>query len=63
VTAYEDAVKKSWVFEELQVVRNVQPSFKWGLFGGMTYSGLSLLFTRGKEPWTLSWSKKDHEYT
>ncbi len=28
ITDYEDAVKASWVWDELQIVRNVQPSFK-----------------------------------
>ena len=28
----------------------------------MAYAGMSLL-ARGREPWTLNWTKKDHEYT
>jgi len=63
VKEYESTVKRSWVYSELQTVRNVQPSFRWGLWAGMIYSGFSLLVTRGKEPWTLSWSKRDYEYT
>lgn len=44
--AYEDAVKGSWVWDELKIVRNVQPSFKYGLLGGLAYSGASLHITR-----------------
>eukprot|EP00392_Amoebophrya_sp_AT5.2_P005949 g5959.t1 len=63
VVAYEDAVKNSWVWDELNVVRNCQPSFKHGLYGGLIYSAFSLHLTRGREPWTFTWGKKDHEYT
>merc|ERR1712066_60453 len=62
VVSYQNAVENSWVLEELKIVRNVQPSFKYGLFGGLIYTFLSLL-ARGKEPWTFKWTKKDHEYT
>ncbi|CAD7971782.1 unnamed protein product [Amoebophrya sp. A120] len=63
VAAYETAVKESWVWDELNVGRNCQPSFKHGLLGGLAYSAFSLHVTRGREPWTFTWSKKDHEYT
>jgi len=29
----------------------------------MAVGGASVMATRGKEPWTFRWSKKDHEYT
>ena len=33
-------VKNSWIGEELYALRNVKPAFnKWGLFGGMAYTG------------------------
>jgi electron-transferring-flavoprotein dehydrogenase len=63
ITAYEQMVKESWVWEELSQVRNCKPAFKTGLFGGLAYSGTSLLLARGKEPWTFTWNKKDSEYT
>eukprot|EP00928_Gymnodinium_smaydae_P079660 TRINITY_DN63529_c0_g1_i1.p1 TRINITY_DN63529_c0_g1~~TRINITY_DN63529_c0_g1_i1.p1 ORF type:complete len:622 (-),score=154.29 TRINITY_DN63529_c0_g1_i1:102-1967(-) len=63
VVEYEASVKSSWVWEELVTARNAKPSFKAGLFPGLAYSGASLLFCRGKEPWTFRWSKKDCEYT
>lgn len=52
---YEEKVKSSWIWSDLKEVRNVRPSFhtKFGLFGGMAYSGFTLAI-KGKEPWTLS---------
>jgi len=31
LSIYEEKFKKSWVYEELYVARNVKPSFRWGL--------------------------------
>jgi len=63
VAEYQQKVESSWVWEELQVARNVKPSFKSGLFGGLAYTFTSLRICNGKEPWTLSWNKRDTEYT
>ena len=30
--SYEAAIKKSWSWEELRRVRNIRPSFKWGMW-------------------------------
>jgi len=63
LTQYESAVRSSWVWEELSMVRNFKPSFHAGLFPGMAIGSASIMATRGKEPWTFRWSKKDSEYT
>lgn len=63
VTLYEDRVRSSWVWEELQVVRNFKPAWHWGLWPGMAYGGTSLMVTRGLEPWTFRWQKRDSECT
>jgi len=63
LTQYECAVKGSWVWEELSAARNFKPAFSAGLLPGMAYGGASIMLTRGKEPWTFRWSKKDSEYT
>lgn len=59
---YEEALKKSQVWQELYKVRNVKPSFdtKLGLFGMLAYGAVSQLLFRGKEPWTLSHKEPDH---
>jgi len=60
---YESAVKSSWVWEELEKVRNFQPAWKAGMWAGLGYGGASLAVTRGKEPWTFRWTKRDCDYT
>jgi len=63
VEKYENDVRNSWVWEELEAVRNVKPpAGHIGMLPGLAVGGLSML-ARGKEPWTFRWSKKDHEYT
>lgn len=54
LTAYEEAYEKSWIHDELYQVRNCHEAFsKWGVGGGMVYTGLATHVTKGKEPWTL----------
>ena len=55
--SYEVALKKSWVWDELYRVRNIRPSFKWGIWGGLIYSAIDTFVFRGRAPWTL----KHHE--
>jgi len=53
VVAYPERLRHSWVWEELYQVRNIRPSFRWGLWGGLAYSALDTYILRGKAPWTL----------
>ncbi|KAL7506110.1 hypothetical protein ACHAXN_008457 [Cyclotella atomus] len=54
VTEYADRMEKSWVFDELKEVRNCHEAFsKWGVGGGLVYTGLAAHITKGREPWTL----------
>ena len=63
-TAYDTAVRESWVGAELNRVRNVKPAIKLGgLLGGMAYAGAILPVFRGREPWTLKWTGRDCERT
>nr|CAG4638291.1 EOG090X0279 [Cyclestheria hislopi] len=59
---YEDRIRKSWVWAELNSVRNVRPSFHspLGLYGGLMYTGLFYIIGRGKEPWTFSHAGADY---
>lgn len=62
LSAYPDAYKKSWVYEELYESRNFRPAFtKFGLWGSMLYSGIDLKVFGGKLPWTFSHKHYDHE--
>ena len=47
------ALQESWVWEELRRVRNIRPSFRWGLWAGLAYSALDTYVFRGCAPWTL----------
>ncbi len=51
--AYPRALESSWIKDELYPVRNIRPSFRWGLWGGLAYSGLDAYVLRGRAPWTL----------
>jgi electron-transferring-flavoprotein dehydrogenase len=51
------------VFEELRRVRNVRPSFRFGLWGGIAYSALDTVLLRGRAPWTLHHRHADHAAT
>jgi electron-transferring-flavoprotein dehydrogenase len=53
VSAYPERLRQSWLWEELHRVRNIRPSFRWGLIGGIAYSALDTYVLRGKAPWTL----------
>jgi electron-transferring-flavoprotein dehydrogenase len=59
---YEKKMKESWVWEELNQIRNVRPSFHnpLGIFGTMIYTGLFSWLLKGKEPWTLSHHGADY---
>jgi electron-transferring-flavoprotein dehydrogenase len=47
------ALEESWVWEELRRVRNIRPSFRWGLWAGLAYSALDTYVLRGAAPWTF----------
>ena len=51
--SYEAAIKKSWIWDELRRVRNIRPSFKWGMWGGLVYSAIDTYLLRGRAPWTM----------
>ncbi|MDO5068594.1 MAG: electron transfer flavoprotein-ubiquinone oxidoreductase [Neisseria zoodegmatis] len=60
VVAYEDLFKQSWAYRELYAARNIRPSFKWGLFPAMAYTGLEQYVFKGRTPWTIKHHGTDH---
>ena len=52
-SAYEAAIKASWIWDELYRVRNIRPSFKWGMWAGLLYSAVDTYIFRGRAPWTF----------
>jgi electron-transferring-flavoprotein dehydrogenase len=62
ITSYAEKLQSSWLWEELEKVRNIRPSFaKFGMWGGLLYSGLDTYLLRGKAPWTLHHPHADNE--
>jgi electron-transferring-flavoprotein dehydrogenase len=47
------ALEQSWVWDELYRVRNIRPSFRLGLWGGLAYSAFDTFVLRGRAPWTF----------
>jgi len=47
------ALEESWVWDELHRVRNIRPSFRWGLYAGLAYSAFDTYILRGAAPWTF----------
>jgi electron-transferring-flavoprotein dehydrogenase len=53
VKNYPEQLKRTWLWDELYRVRNIKPSFRWGLFGALAYSAIDTYVFQGKAPWTL----------
>ncbi|GAB4818732.1 hypothetical protein N2152v2_005778 [Parachlorella kessleri] len=63
LSAYERAIRESWVVEELHRARNLRPAFAaGGLWGGIAYSALDTYLLRGRAPWTFKTRSGDHEH-
>lgn len=61
LASYEDAVRDSWVHEELRRARNFGPAqHKFGLLGGSAFTWLDQNVFRGRLPFTLHNREPDH---
>ena len=58
--SYPEALARSWIHDELHKVRNIRPSFHYGLWAGIAYSGVDTYLLRGRAPWTFH-HRPDHE--
>jgi electron-transferring-flavoprotein dehydrogenase len=47
------AIEQTWIWDELYRVRNIRPSFRLGLWGGLAYSAFDTFVLRGRAPWTF----------
>jgi len=61
LSAYPEALQKSWLWDELYLARNIRPAFRWGLLPALAYSALDTYILRGKAPWTLHHKHADNE--
>lgn len=59
LVSYPEKIKNSWLYKELYQVRNIRPSFKYGLWPAMLYSAVDQYILRGKAPWTFK-HQSDH---
>lgn len=58
--AYPAALKSSWVWSELRLVRNIRPAFRLGLWAGLAYAAFDTYILRGRAPWTFG-HHEDHK--
>eukprot|EP00980_Cylindrotheca_fusiformis_P008405 scaffold1776_cov106-Cylindrotheca_fusiformis.AAC.4 len=64
LTSFTDKFQNSWIHDELYEVRNCHQAFaKWGMGGGLVYTGLAAHITKGREPWTLDHTILDSDAT
>ncbi|HWQ39097.1 MAG TPA: electron transfer flavoprotein-ubiquinone oxidoreductase [Burkholderiales bacterium] len=61
LTAYPEAFRRSWLYEELFRARNFKPWMSKGLHLGTLMVGIDQLLFGGKAPWTLHHRHADHE--
>jgi electron-transferring-flavoprotein dehydrogenase len=61
--AYPVKMKASWIWKDLDKVRNVKPALRWGTLLGTLYGGMDMwLHDLGiRVPWTMHHKKADHE--
>jgi electron-transferring-flavoprotein dehydrogenase len=60
LTAYPEAFRQSWLYEELYKARNFKPWMAKGLLLGGLMFGIDQILFRGKAPWTLHHQSADH---
>ena len=60
LTAYPEAFKKSWLYDELHQARNFKPWMSKGLKFGSLMFGIDQIVFGGKAPWTLHNKTPDH---
>ncbi len=60
--SYTAKLQSSWLWTELQGVRNIRPGFaKFGMWGGLLNGAVDTYVFRGKAPWTLHHTHPDHD--
>jgi electron-transferring-flavoprotein dehydrogenase len=61
LSAYPEAFRRSWLFDELYRARNFKPWMSKGLYTGSLMVGIDQIVFGGKAPWTLHHDHADHE--
>jgi electron-transferring-flavoprotein dehydrogenase len=60
LSAYPEAFRNSWLYDELHAARNFKPWMSKGLKLGSLMFGIDQILLRGKAPWTLRNTTPDH---
>ena len=63
LSAYPEAFRSSWLYDELHRARNFKPWMSKGLYTGTLMVGIDQVLFRGKAPWTLHHKGADHAQT
>jgi electron-transferring-flavoprotein dehydrogenase len=61
LSAYPQAFRQSWLFDELWQARNFKQWMSKGLYAGTVMVGIEQVLLGGKFPWTLHHRHADHE--
>src|SRR4051812_4827302 len=61
LSAYPEAFRNSWLYEELHKARNFKPWMAKGLYTGSVMFGIDQVLFRGRAPWTLHHHHADNE--
>jgi len=61
LSAYPEAFRNSWLYEELHKARNFKPWMAKGLYTGSVMFGIDQVLFRGRAPWTLRHHHADNE--
>jgi electron-transferring-flavoprotein dehydrogenase len=61
LSAYPEAFRASWLYDELHRARNFKPWMSKGLYTGTLMVGIDQVLFRGKAPWTLRHGHADNE--
>ena len=62
LSAYPEAFRKSWLYQELNKARNFKPWMGKGLYVGTLMVGIEQKLFGGNVPWTVHTKFADHEY-
>lgn len=63
VDLYPKKFQGSWLYDELNMVRNVRQVFAMNFLAGVAYTGVTCMVTKGMEPFTLKHHAPDHKCT
>ena len=61
LSAYPEAFRASWLYDELRKARNFKPWMAKGLYTGSVMFGIDQVLFRGRAPWTLHHHHADNE--